>query len=100
LSHGDFHALLHIMVAETAGAPLTLVQPSQRLDVSAPGITYFVDRMIGALHIRRELDPDDRRKSLLRYENSGMALAREFFRHRHDCGALRRSRATAQFGGQ
>ncbi len=79
LTHGDFHALLHIMVAETAEAPLTPAQLSQRLDVSAAAITYLVDRMIGAGHIRREPDPEDRRKWLLRYEHSGMAMAQEFF---------------------
>lgn len=75
----DFHALLHIMVAETAGEPLTLAKLRQRMDVSPAAITYLVDRMIEAGHIRREADPDDRRKSLLRYEKPGMALARAFF---------------------
>ncbi|MBV8930619.1 MAG: MarR family transcriptional regulator [Mycobacteriaceae bacterium] len=79
VSSGDFHALLHIMVAETAGAPLTLAQLKQRMDVSPAAITYLVDRMIDAGHIRREPDPADRRKALLRYEDSGMALARTFF---------------------
>lgn len=32
----DFHALLHIMVAETAGQPLTMAQLRQRMDVSPP----------------------------------------------------------------
>jgi DNA-binding MarR family transcriptional regulator len=75
----DFHALLHIMVAETAGTPLTLAQLRLRMGVSPAAITYLVDRMIDAGHIRREPDPLDRRKSLLRYEKSGMALARSFF---------------------
>jgi DNA-binding MarR family transcriptional regulator len=75
----DFDALLHIMVAETAGTPLTLAQLRQRMDVSPAAITYLVDRMINAGHIRREADPGDRRKSLLRYEQPGMALARAFF---------------------
>ncbi len=75
----DFHALLHIMVAETAGEPLTLAQLRQRMDVSPAAITYLVDRMIESGHIRREPDPGDRRKSLLRYEKPGMALARSFF---------------------
>ncbi|MFZ1177333.1 MAG: MarR family transcriptional regulator, partial [Mycobacterium sp.] len=79
VSGSDFHALLHIMVAETAGTPLTLAQLRQRMDVSPAAITYLVDRMIDAGHIRREPDPEDRRKSLLRYEKSGMALARSFF---------------------
>ena len=79
VSGSDFHALLHIMVAETAGQPLTLAQLRERMDVSPAAITYLVDRMIDAGHIRREADPGDRRKSLLRYELSGMALAHDFF---------------------
>lgn len=78
VSGNDFHALLHIMVAETAGTPLTLAALRQRMDVSPPAITYLVDRMIEAGHIRREPDPADRRKQLLRYEESGMELARSF----------------------
>lgn len=69
VSGTDFHALLHIMVAETAGTPLTPAQLRQRMDVSPAAITYLVDRMIDAGHIRREPDPQDRRKTLLRYEN-------------------------------
>ncbi len=79
VSGSDFHALLHIMVAETVGTPLTLAQLRERMDVSPAAITYLVDRMMNAGHIRREPDPGDRRKTLIRYEHSGMALAREFF---------------------
>lgn len=79
VSSNDFHALLHIMVAESGGKPLTLAQLRERMDVSPAAITYLVDRMIDAGHIRREADPGDRRKSLLRYELSGMALAHDFF---------------------
>lgn len=79
VSSNDFHALLHVMVAETAGTPLTMAQLRQRMDVSPAAITYLVDRMIDAGHVRREADPTDRRKALLRYENSGMDLAHTFF---------------------
>jgi DNA-binding MarR family transcriptional regulator len=79
VSGTDFHALLHIMVAETAGEPLTAAQLRRRMDVSPAAITYLVDRMIDAGHVRREPDPQDRRKTLLRYEKPGMALARAFF---------------------
>ena len=79
VSGSDFHALLHIMVAETAGTPLTMAQLRQRMDVSPAAITYLVDRMIESGHLRREADPADRRKALLRYENHGMELARAFF---------------------
>jgi DNA-binding MarR family transcriptional regulator len=80
VNNSDFHALLHIMVAETAGIPLTPAQLRQRMDLSPPAITYLVDRMIESGHIRREPDPGDRRKWLLRYEDRGMALAHDFFR--------------------
>ena len=80
VSSSDFHALLHIMVSETAGVPLTLAQLRQRMDVSPAAITYLVDRMIEAGHIRREPDPEDRRKWLLRYQESGMSLAHAFFK--------------------
>ncbi|BAX91689.1 MarR family winged helix-turn-helix transcriptional regulator [Mycobacterium shigaense] len=80
VSSSDFHALLHIMVSETAGTPLTLAQLRQRMDVSPAAITYLVDRMIEAGHIRREPDPADRRKWLLRYQESGMTMAHSFFK--------------------
>lgn len=80
VNNSDFHALLHIMVAETAGTPLTPAQLKQRMDLSPPAITYLVDRMIESGHIRREPDPGDRRKWLLRYEARGMAMAHDFFR--------------------
>lgn len=80
VSSSDFHALLHIMVSETAGKPLSLAELRQRMDVSPAAITYLVDRMIEAGHIRREPDPDDRRKWLLRYEHQGMTMAHAFFR--------------------
>jgi DNA-binding MarR family transcriptional regulator len=79
VSGNDFHALLHVIVAETAGTPLTMAQLRQRMDVSPAAITYLVDRMIDAGHVRREADPGDRRKALLRYENGGMDLAHAFF---------------------
>ena len=80
VNNSDFHALLHIMVAETAGAPLTPAQLRQRMDLSPPAITYLVDRMIESGHIRRDPDPSDRRKWLLRYQDRGMSLAHDFFR--------------------
>lgn len=79
VSSSDGHALLHILVAETAGAPLTMSELRQRMDVSQAAITYLVDRMIEAGHIRRAADPADRRKTLLRYESQGMDLGRTFF---------------------
>jgi DNA-binding MarR family transcriptional regulator len=79
LHSSDLQALLHIMVAETAGEPLNSSQLRERMGISNAAITYLVDRVMSAGHIRREADPTDRRKSLLRLENQAMGLGREFF---------------------
>jgi DNA-binding MarR family transcriptional regulator len=79
VSNNDLDALLHVIVAETAGSPLTSGDMRERLGVSAPAITYVVDRMIASGHIRRETDPTDRRKVILRYSEHGLQVARRFF---------------------
>lgn len=79
ISNNDLDALLHVIVAETAGAPLTAGDMRQRLGVSAPAVTYVIDRMIASGHIRRETDPADRRKVILRYSDHGLQVARHFF---------------------
>jgi DNA-binding MarR family transcriptional regulator len=75
----DFRALLHILVAEGTGMPLTAGELRVRMGVSAPAITYLVERMITSGHIRRESDPADRRKVILRYADHGMSVAQAFF---------------------
>ena len=81
LSANEFHALLHIMVAEHTGSPLTAGHLQLRIGLTHSGITHLVDRMIAAGHIRRDTDPTDRRKVILRYEEHGMYIARSFFSH-------------------
>lgn len=75
----DFRALLHIMVAETAGQPMTSGDLSQRMGMSGAAITYLVDRLIESGHIRRDSHEADRRKVILRYSDPGLATARSFF---------------------
>ncbi len=75
----DFRALLHIMVAETAGQPMTSGDLSQRMGLSGAAITYLVDRLIESGHIRRDSHPADRRKVILRYAEPGLDTARSFF---------------------
>jgi DNA-binding MarR family transcriptional regulator len=75
----DFYGLLQVMVAETAGAPLSAGGLRQRMGFSSAAITYLVERMIIAGHIRREPHPSDHRKVILRYEPRGLELARSFF---------------------
>jgi DNA-binding MarR family transcriptional regulator len=75
----DFRALLHVMVAETAGTPITSGELRQRMGLSGAAITYLVDRMVASGHITRESDRSDRRKVILRYSESGMTTAAAFF---------------------
>ena len=62
----DFRALLHILVAESVGMPLTSGELRHKMGLSAAAITYLVDRMINSDHIRRDSDPADRCKVILR----------------------------------
>lgn len=79
LGANDFRALLHIMVAESAGAPLTAGELRKLMGTSGAAITYLVERMIASGHLRREADPTDRRKVILRNDDKGLATGREFF---------------------
>lgn len=79
LGANDFQALLHVMVAESAGAPLTAGELRKLMGTSGAAITYLVERMIASSHLRRDTDPTDRRKVILRYDDHGLAVARNFF---------------------
>ncbi|VEG51409.1 MarR family transcriptional regulator [Mycolicibacterium aurum] len=79
LTANDFRALLHLMVAENAGTPLTAGELRKRMGTSGAAITYLVERMIASGHVLREADPGDRRKVMLRVAEHGMAVGREFF---------------------
>ncbi|GAA2061890.1 MarR family winged helix-turn-helix transcriptional regulator [Williamsia deligens] len=79
LSANDFQALLRIMVADVDGEPLTVGRLGASLGMSSAAMTYLVERMIASGHIRREPDPDDRRRVILRYDEHGMEVARGFF---------------------
>ncbi len=79
LTANDFRALLHVMVAETAGAPLTAGELRTRMGTSGAAITYLVERMITSGHLLRDSDPADRRKVKLRVAEHGTEVARGFF---------------------
>ncbi|NTY61076.1 MarR family winged helix-turn-helix transcriptional regulator [Mycolicibacterium sphagni] len=79
LSANDFRALVHIMVAENAGTPLTAGELRTRMGLSGAAITYLVERMIESGHLRRHSDPADRRKVILRYADHGIEVGRAFF---------------------
>ena len=79
LSANDFRALVLIMVAENAGTPLTAGELRTRMGLSGAAITYLVERMIESGHLRRDSDPADRRKVILRYADHGIEVGRAFF---------------------
>ena len=79
LTANDFRALLHVMVGQTSGSPLTAGELRTRMGMSGAAITYLVERMIASGHFRRESDPSDRRKVILRVADDGVAVARGFF---------------------
>lgn len=79
LTPNDFRALLHIMVADTAGRPLTAGDLRRQMGLSGAAITYLVERMIASGHVRRDSDPADRRKVILRVAEHGMGVAGQFF---------------------
>lgn len=78
LRPSDFRALLHVLVAESTGAPLTSGELRHKMGLSAAAITYLVERMIESGHVRRDSDPADRRKVILRYVED-LDMAGSFF---------------------
>ncbi|MGI9125086.1 MAG: MarR family winged helix-turn-helix transcriptional regulator [Mycobacterium sp.] len=79
LSPNDFRALLHVMVAERSGKPLSAGDLRDLMGMSGAAITYLVERMAASGHLRREADPTDRRKVILKYSDHGIAVAEMFF---------------------
>jgi DNA-binding MarR family transcriptional regulator len=78
--HGpDLHALLAVMHAERAGAPLTPGRLGDTMGLSSGATTAMIDRLERAGHLRRSRESTDRRVVHLRYGETGMALAMAFF---------------------
>ena len=79
LSANEFRALLFVIIAESEGHRLTAGELRKKMGLSGAAITYLVERMTEMGHLRRETDPKDRRKVILRYADEGMGVARAFF---------------------
>ena len=90
VSANEFRALLFVMIAETTGVRLTAGELRRQMGLSGAAITYLVERMSQTGHLRREVDPSDRRKVILRYGDHGLEIARAFFTKlaRHNHGAM------------
>ena len=80
ISANEFRALLFVMLAESQGVHLTAGDLRRQMGLSGAAITYLVERMTETGHLRRETDPTDRRKVILRYADHGMGVATQFFR--------------------
>ncbi len=87
VSANEFRALLFVMIAEAKGVRLTAGELRRQMSLSGAAITYLVERMTADGHLRRETDPADRRKVILRHSDHGRDVARAFFsrltRHNH-----------------
>lgn len=79
LGENDMRALMLIYMADVEGDPMSTSQVAHALGLTPAGGSYLVDRLVHSGHIRREPHPKDRRKTLLRYSESGMEVARGFF---------------------
>ncbi|MFD6221886.1 MarR family winged helix-turn-helix transcriptional regulator [Nocardia asteroides] len=79
LRPNDFRALMHVATADAEGSPVTAGQLSRLMGVSAPAVTYLVERMIESGHLERVPDATDRRRVHLGYTDHGMSVAAGFF---------------------
>jgi DNA-binding MarR family transcriptional regulator len=79
VSANEFRALLFVMLAERNGVHLTAGDLRRQMGLSGAAITYLVERMTETGHLRRETDPSDRRKVILRYADHGFGVAMQFF---------------------
>jgi DNA-binding MarR family transcriptional regulator len=75
----DLQALIEVMHAEAAGAPLTPGRLGERIGLSSGATTAVIDRLERSGHLRRTRESADRRVVHLRYGHPGMVLAGEFF---------------------
>ncbi|MFT3861858.1 MarR family winged helix-turn-helix transcriptional regulator [Micropruina sp.] len=75
----DLRALTAIYAADLATTPLTLRELAAQLDVTPAAVTYAVDRLTSAGHVRRERGTRDRRTVVLRFGEHGHQVAHEFF---------------------
>ncbi|MFB9376177.1 MarR family winged helix-turn-helix transcriptional regulator [Kineococcus gynurae] len=75
----DLQALIHVMRAETLGAPTTAGELAALLRISTGAVTGVVDRLEQLGHLRRERDTTDRRRVHLHYGERGSEVATAFF---------------------
>lgn len=75
----DVRALIALVEAERNETALTPGRLAERLGLDSSSVTALVDRMERLGHVRRERDPMDRRRVLLRLEDRADELGWSFF---------------------
>jgi DNA-binding MarR family transcriptional regulator len=75
----DLRALIALLDAARAGVPVTPGRLAGQLRLDSSSVTALVDRLERLGHVRRERDPQDRRRVLLHVDESAMALGWSFF---------------------
>jgi DNA-binding MarR family transcriptional regulator len=75
----DLRALIALLDAARADEPATPGRLAGQLGLDASSVTALVDRLERLGHVRRERDPSDRRKVLLRVDESAVAMGWSFF---------------------
>ena len=79
LNRTDVRALVAIMDAARRGEALTAGQLGEAVDLRSASVTALVDRLEKVGHVRRERDPEDRRRVALQISESAMAAGGEHF---------------------
>lgn len=75
----DLAALLAVLHAESAGAPVTAGELTDRLGVTSGAVTAVIDRLERRGHLTRRRDDRDRRKVHLHYGEAGQEVGAAFF---------------------
>lgn len=75
----DFRAMTLIYDAERTGTPLSPSALADLLGLSSGAVTYLVERLVGAGHITRDVDPADKRRAILRFADHGRTTAAAYF---------------------
>jgi DNA-binding MarR family transcriptional regulator len=90
LSANDFRALIFVILAEADGKYLTAGDLKKQMGLSGAAISYLIERLAHDGYLRRQTDPNDRRKTILRYGDLGMKLTNTFLRgiNEHNTNAL------------
>jgi DNA-binding MarR family transcriptional regulator len=75
----DLYALLAVMQAEAAGAPLTPGRLGEHLGLSSGATTAVIDRLERAAHVNRARDERDRRRVTLHHGEAAASVGAAFF---------------------